>query len=1065
LNWNSKSTLKTLLIGLFFGGIIPQVWALDLVRNPFLQQGSPDAITLVWQTDVEADGWIQYGEVLAEQSQSSDVAAAATNHAVTISGLLPGTRYYYSVHSTDGVLVEAHKEYYFETAPESGSKGPVRISVVGDSGGSPWNSKVSVRDALIGYANDHRINVFLHLGNMSNVEGSEQDFQSHFFDVYTNILRNTVSWPTMGEFEAVAANADEESGPYFETFTLPSQGEAGGVPSGTEAYYSFDYANIHVIVLESNQSSREADGPMLTWLKEDLDATQQDWIIATWHHSPYTMGSYNSDVETSPTEMREKVLPILEAGGVDLVLAGSSHIYERSFLVNGAYDTPTTAEGHILGEGDGSITGDGPYIKSTEDQENQGTVYVTAGHGGLDVSKEADHPLMYFVEDHLGSCVIDVVGGLLTLNNIRSDGVVSDTFSIVKEDGLLLAHPVGDKVLEAHHEDMIRWTTVGDIPFIDISYSLNNGNLWIPIAQNAPNTGSHPWIIPAVNTDSARIRVQASDNPEFKTENDLGVSLTTNTSKVIFPYGSDWKYHDQNVEPGSDWSLVGFDDSTWITGAGPFGYDSETDTTLLSEGETRTPTFYFRKTVSFEELPDTVRLTSQLNGGYVAYVNGVEVARKNVESVAFEDWAVLTEFEVEETSKKLGIGIDLGTRNCAELLAAGETEDGLYDVWPEGPDGVELSVYCDMTTDGGGWTRVFFHDVSDGYFASNDDAHARNQDDPLAKRYSILNRLSLFQSSDETYKLRINWPNDLEGRNIWRQSSHPTTAPIQGYEAIEVEFTTQYWGGLELSTSGSTYVDGSVQHGNWFYSVGSKAVWNGGIPAHGPAAQRVALWVKPDTLAPFEVGVPFEGEGNVLAIMVKQGDTELNHVSFDAQMVGYTEIKTPNTPPEFPPLDEQKVYVGVEFTLQLDATDADEDSLVFVAPTLPEGAHLDFQTGIFTWTPSEEQFGLQGIKFTVADLRGASKWQTVIFNISKDTPPDEDAGAPVDDAGSPEETTTTDDVAAAVDVAPEDTAPAPSGGGGCVTGRGAAQTASFWLLVGLLGTAVLRRRTHQRLNG
>ncbi|MEC9463534.1 MAG: hypothetical protein VX601_10200, partial [Pseudomonadota bacterium] len=40
----------------------------------------------------------------------------------------------------------------------------------------------------------------------------------------------------------------------------------------------------------------------------------------------------------------------------------------------------------------------------------------------------------------------------------------------------------------------------------------------------------------------------------------------------------------------------------------------------------------------------------------------------------------------------------------------------------------------------------------------------------LALRYSILNHLSLFQSSDETYKLRINWPNDLEGRNIWRQS-------------------------------------------------------------------------------------------------------------------------------------------------------------------------------------------------------------------------------------------------------------------------------------------------------
>ena len=50
-----------------------------------------------------------------------------------------------------------------------------------------------------------------------------------------------------------------------------------------------------------------------------------------------------------------------------------------------------------------------------------------------------------------------------------------------------------------------------------------------------------------------------------------------------------------------EWIEVDFDDSTWTTGAGPFGYDSETDTTLLNEGETRTPTFYFRKTVSFED--------------------------------------------------------------------------------------------------------------------------------------------------------------------------------------------------------------------------------------------------------------------------------------------------------------------------------------------------------------------------------------------------------------------------------------------------------------------------------
>ena len=42
-------------------------------------------------------------------------------------------------------------------------------------------------------------------------------------------------------------------------------------------------------------------------------------------------------------EVREHLMPVIEAGGVDLVLTGHSHVYERSFLLNGAYGTPTVA--------------------------------------------------------------------------------------------------------------------------------------------------------------------------------------------------------------------------------------------------------------------------------------------------------------------------------------------------------------------------------------------------------------------------------------------------------------------------------------------------------------------------------------------------------------------------------------------------------------------------------------------------------------------------------------------------------------------------------------------------
>ena len=67
---------------------------------------------------------------------------------------------------------------------------------------------------------------------------------------------------------------------------MPTNGEAGGEPSGTEAYYSFDYANAHFIVLDSMDSARTSGSAMLTWLQADLAGTTQEWVITLFHHPP-----------------------------------------------------------------------------------------------------------------------------------------------------------------------------------------------------------------------------------------------------------------------------------------------------------------------------------------------------------------------------------------------------------------------------------------------------------------------------------------------------------------------------------------------------------------------------------------------------------------------------------------------------------------------------------------------------------------------------------------------------------------------------------------------------------
>ena len=149
-------------------------------------------------------------------------------------------------------------------------------------------------------------------------------------------------WPTLGNHDGATADSATGTGPYYDIFTLPKAAQAGGIASGTEAYYSFDYGMIHFVSLESFETNRAANGAMLTWLQQDLATTTQPWLIVFFHHPPYTKGSHNSDVDLESIEMRQNALPILEAAGVDLVLTGHSHSYERSYLIDGHYGTSST---------------------------------------------------------------------------------------------------------------------------------------------------------------------------------------------------------------------------------------------------------------------------------------------------------------------------------------------------------------------------------------------------------------------------------------------------------------------------------------------------------------------------------------------------------------------------------------------------------------------------------------------------------------------------------------------------------------------------------------------------
>lgn len=621
-----------------------------ITRGPYLQMNTPSSIVIVWRTNNATNSRVQIGPSPGTWTRTISDATSVLQHEIRITGLQPATRYYYNVGTSTQVLGGGSAPYYFVTSPPHGSNQPFRFWIVGDSGTGGTTQK-RVRDVMLQATSTKPPDLYLHMGDMAYGSGTNSEFQSNFFDIYQSILRHTVCWPTMGNHEGRSSRSGPQTGPYYDAYVLPKNGEAGGLASGTEAYYSFDYANVHFIVLDSHDSPRTTSGAMLTWLKNDLAATKQRWIVAYWHHPPYTKGSHDSDTESQLIQMRRYALPILEAGGVDLVLGGHSHIYERSYLIHGAYETPSVATGKIIDKGDGKIGGDGAYQKPPG---GKGAVYVVAGHGGTGVSQKGTHPLMYFTERDNGSCIVDVSGNSLTLINLRDDGKQSDTFTLVKGDGLLLLSPNGGETYSYGDKTQIRWRSFGTVAQVHIDFSSDGGQSWRSVAKNVPNNGAHNWSVPYVASTKALVRITNAQDATQSDQSNAFFTIGQVVPKKFISFGGTWKYHDKGQDLGTSWFSTSFDDSAWPSGAAQLGYGDGDEATALTRPTPRHPSVYFRKTIQVDRAVTEALLRLIHDDGVAVWVNGRLVFSKYVNNgLSYSAWASSTSSDNEASEAKL----------------------------------------------------------------------------------------------------------------------------------------------------------------------------------------------------------------------------------------------------------------------------------------------------------------------------------------------------------------------------------------------------------------------------
>ena len=216
--------------------------------------GTANSIIVRWRTDQDSTSRVLLtGHRRIQISSQTSVASpmATTDHSVTLSGLSPATKYHYAVGTDTDILAGGESlDFFDDSALTRSTPFGANLGVWAILAPETGNAR-RVRDGYSAFTGTRHTDLWLMLGDNAYERGTDAEYQLAVFDTYPDTLRTSALWPTFGNHDALSASSWTQSGPYYETSSLPTNGEAGGVPSGTEACYSFDFANIHFVVLDA----------------------------------------------------------------------------------------------------------------------------------------------------------------------------------------------------------------------------------------------------------------------------------------------------------------------------------------------------------------------------------------------------------------------------------------------------------------------------------------------------------------------------------------------------------------------------------------------------------------------------------------------------------------------------------------------------------------------------------------------------------------------------------------------------------------------------------------------
>ena len=464
-----------------------------LSRGPYLQAGSQDAITIRWRTSAAENSKVELGTSYGSYPIVVNDASAVTEHIIRVTGLSTDTKYYYRIgNSTAMQLPEAGQ--FFTTLPASNTTRKIRVIAFGDCGRGNIPYQDESLASYLSYLSANSIDAadaWLLLGDNAYNSGTDAEFTANFFDIYgSNMLRNHKLYPSPGnhDYGNSAANKTFRNMAYHNSFTVPQTGEAGGVASNKQNFYSYDIGNIHFLSLdsygiESDGTSMETAGgtALKTWLTNDLAANTKKWTIAYWHHPPYTKGSHNSDSEGDLVSIRQNFITFLETRGVDMIVCGHSHNYERGYLIKNYTGNWASfnAGTHALSTSSATYTSGAtcPYVYNST-PANHGTVYVVSGSAGASGTMNTGFgtgPMPYALNDG-GVFYFEVEDNRLDAKMLRRNGTIFDQFTIIKDVNKTTNYTISNgssRTLTASWPGNYSWSTTATTRSITVTPPIN----------------------------------------------------------------------------------------------------------------------------------------------------------------------------------------------------------------------------------------------------------------------------------------------------------------------------------------------------------------------------------------------------------------------------------------------------------------------------------------------------------------------------------------------------------------------------------------------------------------